>query len=81
MPAVALRAHYDGDQICLDEPFPLERGSRLIVTVLTPSDEASDERDAWVGFSSAGLAGAYGPDEPEYSLDMVKEVNPYYEGG
>jgi hypothetical protein len=26
-----------------------------------------------------GLAEAYGPDEPEYSLDLIKEPNPEYE--
>ena len=31
--------------------------------------------------SEQGLAGAYGPDEPEYTLDLIKEPNPEYERG
>jgi hypothetical protein len=29
--------------------------------------------------SEQALAEAYGPDEPEYSLDLIKEPNPEYE--
>lgn len=29
--------------------------------------------------SGQSLAEAYGPDEPEYSLDLIKESNPEYE--
>jgi len=29
--------------------------------------------------SGRSLAEAYGPDEPEYSLDLIKEPNPEYE--
>jgi hypothetical protein len=50
----------------------------------TPSDKAvlseqDDDRDFWLSLSAKGLANAYGPDEPEYSLDMIKEFNPEYE--
>jgi hypothetical protein len=41
----------------------------------TRSGEQND-----MGFlSERGLAEAYGPDEPEYSLDLIKESNPEYE--
>lgn len=32
-----------------------------------------DERDSWHQFGQAQLAKAYGPDEPEYSIDNVKK--------
>jgi hypothetical protein len=35
-----------------------------------------DERDSWRRFGQAQIAKAYGPDEPEYSLDDVKETRP-----
>ena len=76
METVTLRAHFDGKQILLDEPFELEPNTELIVTVV-PS--ASDEdRDAWTRFALSSLARAYGDDEPEYSRDQIKEANPEY---
>ena len=73
-----LRAHFDGKQILLDEPFELELNAKLIVTVLPNSSDK--EREDWAGLSLEGLARAYGDDEPEYSLDLIKEANPEYEG-
>jgi len=31
-------------------------------------------------FCEQNFAAGYGEDEPEYSLDMIKEWNPEYEG-
>jgi hypothetical protein len=73
-----LRAHYDGQKILLDEPFDLEAGAQLIVTVLP--DHEDDERAAWLAFSLENLARAYGDDEPEYPLELIKERNPDFEG-
>jgi hypothetical protein len=78
MPIVALPAHYDGERICLDEEFNLEPNSKLIVTVL-PIDEADAEHEDWLHLSGHTLEHAYGEDEPEYSSDLLKEVNPSYE--
>ncbi|MBA3320639.1 MAG: hypothetical protein H0T45_04220 [Pyrinomonadaceae bacterium] len=78
METKTLRAHFDGNQILLDEPFELEPNVELIITVLPkPSDE---EREEWARLSLESLARAYGEDEPEYSLDSIKEANPEYEG-
>ncbi len=66
MPAVTLKAHFDGEQIRLDEPFDLPKNCSLMVTVL--SGEGLD----WTETAKAGLARAYGKDEPDYSLDDVK---------
>jgi len=66
MSVVTLKAHYDGKQVCLDEPYPLQLNSQLLVTVL-PGDFAEDERQAWLAASQAGLARAYGDNEPDYS--------------
>lgn len=38
------------------------------------------EREAWHGLSMQMLARAYSEDEPEYTTDMLKWVNPEYEG-
>ena len=41
-------------------------------------DEANDEREAWLNPSSQGLEDGYGEDEPEYSANLIKQVNPHY---
>ncbi len=71
---ISLAAHFDGKQILLDEPFELEPNVKLIVTVLP------DERGDWQLSAKKNLARAYGNDEPEYELDLIKEPNPEYEG-
>ena len=74
---IALRAHFDGQQILLDEPFPMEPNTKLVITVL-PKD---DEREDWTRLALASLERAYGEDEPDYSPGSLKERNPDYEGG
>ena len=44
------------------------------------SEQESLEREAWSRLSMQMLARAYGEDEPEYTTDMLKWVNPDYEG-
>lgn len=77
MPSITLRAHFNGTQVVLDEPFSLEPNVKLLVTVL-PS-EADVESDDWLRLSAQGLDTAYGNDEPEYSLADLKEANPEYD--
>jgi hypothetical protein len=45
MSAITLKAHYNGKRICLDEPYKLQRDSKLIVTVVS-GDSLEDERQA-----------------------------------
>ena len=78
METKTLRAHFDGSRILLDEPFELEPNVELIITVLPKSSD--EEREDWTRLSLESLARAYGDDEPEYSLDLIKEANPAYEG-
>ena len=78
METVNLRAHFDGKQILLDEPFELEPNTELMVTILPKS--LDDEREDWARLALENLERAYGDNEPEYSLDLIKEANPEYEG-
>ena len=78
MESVTLRAHFDGKQILLDEPFELEPNTELIVTVVPRASD--EEHEAWRRFALASLARAYGDDEPEYSRDQIKEANAEYLG-
>ena len=70
MPAVNLKAHYDGEQIVLDEPFDLPVNAPLVVTVLPTKGQ--EDRDGWRDLAARGLARAYGDNEPEYSEDDLK---------
>ena len=76
MEIVTLQAHFDGKQILLDEPYELAPNTKLIVSVIQMQDE---EREDSTRFSLTNLERAYGDDEPEYSLDLIKEANPKYE--
>ncbi|MGH9763202.1 MAG: hypothetical protein ACREDR_35235 [Blastocatellia bacterium] len=78
MEARTLRAHFDGNQILLDEPFELEPNTELLVTVLPKT--LDEEGEDWVKLSLESLERAYGDDEPEYSSDLIKEANLEYEG-
>ena len=74
---VSVPAHFDGERILLDEPVELERNARLVVTVLPAADP---ERDSWARLSSAQLNAAYNGEGDNYSLDLIREHNPDYEG-
>lgn len=67
MPTITLRAHFDGSQIVLDEPYELPPHSLLMVTIL--SDGASEQSDdpRWISISARGLARAYSDSEPDYA--------------
>jgi hypothetical protein len=77
--AIMLRAHFDGEKIVLDDPVELEPNAEFIIAIL-PQEQFHEERAAWLRLSMEGLNRAYGDDEPEYTLDMIKEHNPDYEG-
>jgi hypothetical protein len=80
MNPITLRAHFDGEQICLDEPFELEPDTKLIVTIL-PKKQIDDEGEAWLFLSVHTLAAVYAEDEAEYSLELIKEPNLDYARG
>ncbi|MFZ5516644.1 MAG: hypothetical protein ACOY90_08395 [Candidatus Zhuqueibacterota bacterium] len=79
MKTITLPAHFDGKKICLDEPFDLEPNTKLIVTIL-PMNEHDNEHDAWLLLSRKRLVDSYAEDEPEYSLDLIKEKDSDDEG-
>lgn len=69
MKPVVLKAHFDGREIKLDEPFDLPVDARLMVTVLP----AAMDEQMWRELAMTGLSRAYGNDEPDYPLSMVAE--------
>ena len=80
MPSRTVRAHFDGEHIRLDEPCLLEPDTPLLVIILPQQHEESEQAD-WCRLSQQTLANAYGTEEPEYSLDAIKEPNPEYARG
>jgi len=70
VPTLALKAHFDGQHILLDEPYPLPPETLLMVLVMQPA--ADTDRVDWTGLSASGLNQAYGADEPEYSIADVR---------
>ncbi len=48
--------------------------------IIVRPEEGEDERDEWGIAASLLLESAYGEDEPEYPLELIKEPNPDYEG-
>jgi hypothetical protein len=69
-------AHFDGEYILLDQELELGPNTQLMVNVLSQHD---DEREEWINLSIKKLENAYGLNEIEYSLDLIKEANPEYE--
>jgi hypothetical protein len=77
---ILLRAHYDGAQILLDDPATLRPNAQLLIAVLPDATESLEaERADFFRMAAASLERAYSPDEPEYTLDDLIEVNPNYE--
>jgi len=70
MPAVTLKAHYDGERILLDEPFEIPTNAPLMVTVLSPT--AAEGADDWLFAARDGLSKAYGDSEPTYTSSDVR---------
>ena len=59
----------DNTHLKLLQPIQLPKRTRVIITVMQPGD---DERESWLQASAGQLSRAYGDDEPEYSLELVK---------
>ena len=70
-----IRGHFDGTQVLLDEPCELKPDTKVIITVVEDDEDAD-----WYLLGKQSLARAYADDEPEISLDRIKEFNPDYEG-
>lgn len=69
----------DSTHLELAKPIDAPSGGNALVSLAVPG-ETDDERADWLKASEPGLAADYGNSEPEYSVDMVKEPNPDFEG-
>jgi hypothetical protein len=66
-----LKAHFDGEKIYLDEPADLKPNTRLMITILSEDDE----RENWHTVSLAAFEKAFGADEPDYAMNLIKSPN------
>jgi len=64
MPTVALRAHYDGEHIILDEPYDLPANSSFLVTLL-PSPPEAESEEVWLRAAGSSDAFAFLADPAE----------------
>jgi hypothetical protein len=71
MPAVTLKAHFNGKRIVLDEPYDLPPNSALMVVVMPKNEFTEDTR--WHSLAASALSRAYGEDEPDYGATDVKQ--------
>lgn len=69
MPLIALKAHFDGEQIRLDEAFDLPVGADLIVTVALGDERDVEFRRSWSALGKRALGRVCGDDEPQYSIE------------
>jgi hypothetical protein len=67
----------DATHLELFRPIQIPPHSRIVVAVLA-SEDILDEREAWFRFAAEQFQVAYGENEPEYTLDLIREPNPEY---
>ncbi|AFZ51666.1 hypothetical protein [Dactylococcopsis salina] len=70
-------------KIELLNPLSFPEGTQLLVTPI-PSEsqvETIETKDEWYNLSLQGLNRCFDENEPEYTLEQIKEFNPDYEGG
>jgi hypothetical protein len=72
MSVITFKAHYDGKQVCLDEPIDLAPNTPMLVTIARPDAEDAN-RAEWFALAKAAFARAYGEDEPDYSNAVILE--------
>jgi len=67
----------DENHIELLKPLKIAKGKKIKVIIQEESN-LTDERVDFLSFSLESLENAYGENEPEYSIKMIKEPNKEY---
>lgn len=78
MASVTLRAHFNGNQVVIDEPAELKPDTKLLITVLP--DTEGDRSSEWFQMAETSFDTAFGDDEPEYGPENLVKANPKYDG-
>ncbi len=67
MPMKSIPAHFDGQQVLLDEQVKIPPHTRLLVTILEDAD-----REDFLSMASTAFADSYDADEVEYTEADLK---------
>ena len=78
MKPITIPAHFNGKHIVLDEPYPLNENTRLVVAILQEEQNGSEQED-WYQTSAHYMAKLQ-EDEPDYSNATIIKPNPDYCG-
>ncbi len=69
MPLTSIAAHFDGEQVRLDESVNIRPNTRLLVTILEDGDS---DREDFLALAAAAFADSYGDGEVEYTEADLK---------
>lgn len=75
MKAIETTGNFNENGELTIDMLPVLRNQKVRLLILLEEDERKD----WHHISAAGLPTAYGDNEPEYTLDMLKEPNVGYQ--
>ena len=65
-------------KIELIDSLSIPEGTKVLITPIIV-DNDRENQDDWEYFSKKNLNLCYGDDEPEYTLELIKEYNKNYE--
>ena len=68
----------DANHLKLLSPLQMPPSSKIMITII-PSEETLSEEQSWLQLSQQGLAMAYGEDEPDYPVHLIKQPNPEFQ--
>ncbi|MBE9238629.1 glycosyl hydrolase family 31 [Anabaena aphanizomenioides LEGE 00250] len=66
-------------KIELLSPVSIPEGTKVFIIPIIPEDKNTEETENWEKFSLNNLNQCYAENEPEYTLESIKEYNPDYE--
>ncbi|MBF0229475.1 MAG: hypothetical protein HQK63_07785 [Desulfamplus sp.] len=67
----------DANHLKLLYPIHIPPDSKIMISIL-PNINIDDEYENWVEFSIEQVANFYSKDEPEYSDNLIKKINPEF---
>ncbi|MBS3030239.1 MAG: glycosyl hydrolase family 31 [Dolichospermum sp. DET50] len=66
-------------KIELLDPLSIPEGTKVFIIPILAEENNPEETENWDNFSLNNLNKCYAENEPEYTLESIKEYNPDYE--